>query len=175
MIDYRIRPMEGFDDKLGELVSMLEHARGITLKDISSLSQDDLDYLPDESSNSIGALLMHIASVEFAYQIISFEHRDINKNERLKWEAALELEDKAKDEIKGKPLDYYLNVLSETREKTLSLLKSQKDNWLYEEQNWGTPINNYWMWFHVMEDEISHRGQVRTIKRLLNNKVSVSK
>ncbi|MET3695833.1 uncharacterized protein DUF664 [Bacillus oleivorans] len=173
MIDYRIRENKGYFENMGVLVSMLEHSRAVTLQDISNLSQSDLDYLPEGSSNTIGALLLHIASIEFVHQIITFENRDINDQERSKWGTALELGDKARDEIKGLSLDYYLDVISTTREMTLSLLASKDDNWLFEEKKWdnGIPYNHYWMWFHVMEDEINHRGQIRAIKRhLINNR-----
>ncbi|MGY0693707.1 DinB family protein [Virgibacillus sp. FSP13] len=173
MIDYRIRPKKNFPDKIGELVSMFEHTRDVTLNEISNLSQIDLDYLPNKSSNSIGSLLLHIASIEYVHQIISFEKRDLNERELLKWGTALELGEKARAGIKNNSLHYYLEELSQIREKTLTQLKSKKDDWLYEESKWGNGVsyNNYYLWFHVMEDEINHRGQIRSIKRLLvNNK-----
>lgn len=30
----------------------------------------------------------------------------------------------------------------------------------------GIVYNQYYLWFHVLEDEISHRGQIRTIKEI---------
>lgn len=53
MIDYRIKPVGDFGEKIGELVSMLEHTRTVTLQDIAGLAQGELDFLPDENSNSI--------------------------------------------------------------------------------------------------------------------------
>ncbi|WP_164669702.1 DinB family protein [Virgibacillus doumboii] len=169
MIDYRIRSRDSFTDKIGELVSMLEHTRDVTLSEISNLSQRELDYLPDDSSNSIGALLSHIASIEFVHQVISFEQRDLTGNELSKWGTALELGDNAREVIKEQSLEYYLDELTQVRERTLALLKSKKDSWLFEENEWdnGVSYNNYYLWFHVMEDEINHRGQIRVIKRLL--------
>ena len=171
MIDYRIIPRETFSEKIGELVSMLEHTREVTLSDVSDLSQSDLDYLPDGSSNSIGSLLLHIASIEFVHQIVSNENRDLTENEYMKWRTALELGAKARENVKKHSLDYYLNELHQVRKDTLILLKSKQDSWLAAEKKWGNgiPHNNYYLWFHVMEDEISHRGQIRTIKRLLKN------
>lgn len=32
--------------------------------------------------------------------------------------------------------------------------------------SWGTPTSNYFKWFHVFEDEINHRGQIRLIRKL---------
>ncbi|ANU09515.1 hypothetical protein A1A1_12047 [Planococcus antarcticus DSM 14505] len=171
MIDYRITPTENFAEKTGELVSLLEHTREVTLSDLSDLSQSELDYLPDESGNSIGSLLLHIASVEFVHQIVSSENRDLTESEYLKWRTSLELGDKAREEIQKNSLAYYLNELCQVRQGTLALLKSKQDSWLSEEKKWpnGVPYNNYYLWFHVMEDEISHRGQIRTIKRLLKS------
>ncbi|MBT2641558.1 DUF664 domain-containing protein [Bacillus sp. ISL-41] len=169
MIDYRIKSVGCYSKRIGELVSMLEHTRAVTLKEIKGLTQMDLDYLTDEESNSIGALLMHIASIEFVHQVITFEERDINSKELLKWQAALELGHHARQTIKLNHLDFYLNELALVRERTLSQIKNYNDDWLFEERQWdnGVQHNYYYLWFHVLEDEISHRGQIRLIKRRL--------
>ncbi|KLA31850.1 DinB family protein [Bacillus cereus] len=169
MIDYRIISRENYSNKIGELVTMLEHTRDVTLSEISNLNQSDLDFLPNGSSNTIGSLLSHIAAMEFVHQVISFEKRDLTESEYLKWRISLELGDKAREGIKKQSLDYYLNELSQVRENTLTYLKSKQDIWLFEENKWdnGVSYNNYYLWFHVMEDEINHRGQIRTIKRLM--------
>ncbi|CAG9622948.1 DinB family protein [Sutcliffiella rhizosphaerae] len=169
MIDYRIQSMEDFSPKIGELVSMLQHTRAVTLEEVKNLREEDLDYLVDRSSNTIGSLLFHIASIELVHQVISFEQRDLNEMEQKRWNAALELGEAARDTIIKNPIDYYLNELTKFREKTLTLLSGLDDDWLFKEQKWGNgvPYNNYYLWFHVMEDEINHRGQIRMIKRLL--------
>lgn len=172
MIDYRIVSTNLYANKVGELVSMLEHTRNLTLYEISELTQEELDYLPNDSSNSIASLLLHIASIEFVHQIGSFEHRDLTENETKKWKTALELGTEAKTAIKECSVDYYINELLQVRKTTLQQLASKQDSWLFEENKWenGVPYNNFYLWFHVMEDEISHRGQIRTIQRLLRNK-----
>ncbi|TCI99969.1 DinB family protein [Cytobacillus praedii] len=170
-MDYRIRQRDGFQGKIGELVSMLEYSREVLLNDIKDLDQTDIDFIPFEDANSIGSLLMHIASIDFVHQVITFEKRDLNENEYSRWESALFLGEKARNEIKNRPLNYYLDILFETRERTLTLLSSKNEEWLYEENIWdnGVSHNNFWLWFHVMEDEINHRGQIRLIKRMLLN------
>lgn len=48
--------------------------------------------------------------------------------------------------------------------------KSLKANneWLYEEAPWGgVSANNYFIWFHTFEDELSHRGQIRILRNTL--------
>jgi uncharacterized damage-inducible protein DinB len=169
MIDYRIRNAGDFSQKIGELVSMLEHTRAVTIEEVKGLSEDALDYLADEESNTIGSLLLHIASIEFVHGLISFENRDINELELKQWKSALELGENARKTINNKPIDYYISELSKVRENTLTKLKGLNDEWLFEENKWenGVFYNHYYLWFHVFEDEMNHRGQIRTIKRRL--------
>jgi uncharacterized damage-inducible protein DinB len=169
MIDYRIRNIGEFSQKIGELASMLEHTRAVTLEEIKDLTEEELDYLVDEGSNSIGSLLLHIASIEFVHQVISFENRDINELELKQWKAALELGEGARTTIKENTVHYYINEMAKVREKTLAQFKRLDDEWLFQEKEWenGVPYNNYYLWFHVFEDEINHRGQIRSLKRML--------
>ncbi|MFD2629648.1 DinB family protein [Oceanobacillus kapialis] len=172
MINYQIIGDNNYSEKVGELVWMLQHSREITLKEISDLTQKELDYLTCDSANSIGALLAHINSIEYVHQVISFERRDLTKEEYEKWGNALVLGDRARNSIKFNSVQCYIEELSRVREKTLLYLKGVQDAWLFEENKWdnGVLYNNYYLWFHVMEDEINHRGQIRAIKRLLRNK-----
>jgi hypothetical protein len=57
--------------------------------------------------------------------------------------------------------------MAKTREKTLELFRQLPDSWLYETTPWweNEISNNYFKWFHVFEDELSHRGQMRIIKK----------
>ncbi|GGH77237.1 putative damage-inducible protein DinB [Pullulanibacillus pueri] len=174
MIDYRIMTQEGYTENIGSLVSMLTHSRKVTLSEIADLTPYDLDFLSDEKGNTIGALLLHIAAIEAVHQVISFEKRDFTDEEYAKWGTALTLGEKARREIKGFSGNYYLSQLSEVRKKTLQILQTKTDEWLLEESYWpnGVAYNNYYLWFHVMEDEINHRGQIRTLKRLIATSTS---
>jgi uncharacterized damage-inducible protein DinB len=169
MIDYRIKHIGDFSPKVGELACMLEHTRAVTLDEIKELSEEELDYLIDEGSNSIGSLLLHITSIEFVHQVISFENRDIDELELKQWKSALELGQGARKTINKNSVNYYIDEMSKVREKTLTQFKDLNDDWLFQEKKWGNgvPYNNYYLWFHVFEDEINHRGQIRTIKRML--------
>ena len=77
-IDYRIRSVDGYT-KIGELVSLLEHTRAVTLGEVKNLSVEQLDLIMQSSGNSIGALLKHIAAIEKVHQLISFQDRDFTK------------------------------------------------------------------------------------------------
>ena len=163
---YLIGEFPGFTPQIGRLVSMLNYARHTTISAVAGLGIDELDYLHDAQSNSIGALLSHIAAAEVGYQAASFFGRDLNEQERQEWGAALDLGERARREIRGLELDYYLNRLQQVRAKTLDDLGQRDDQWLEEETSFGSgqKVNNYFKWFHVFGHEINHRGQIRWLR-----------
>ena len=68
--------------------------------------------------------------------------------------------------IRGHEIKYYVQLLQSVREESLKYLGEQGDEWLMSERKWlnGVAHNQYYLWFHVLEDEMSHRGQIRMIK-----------
>lgn len=166
---FLIQDIPGFTPQIGRLVVMMNYARLTTLEAVQGLTPGQLDHQHDARSNTIGALLGHIAAVEVVYQVATFEGRDLNAEERKPWGAFLALGERARREIRGHPLEHYLQMLGDVRKKTLGELARRRDDWLYEQSPfWGAhPTNNYFKWFHVLEDEINHRGQIRWLcKRL---------
>lgn len=162
-----ITAVDGFTPHMGVLVSTMQRCRETTIRWVKDLTIHQLDYLWDENANTIGALLMHIAGVEAAYQEKTFAGRNIlNNPERIKkWRTPIYLGDEARREIRGYPASYYLDELSKMREKTLAQFKKYDDEWLWIESPWNhTHANNYWMWYHVYEDEINHRGEISWLK-----------
>jgi hypothetical protein len=47
---------------------------------------------------------------------------------------------------------------------TLSELGARDDAWLERSLSHVPEMNPHWAWFHVMEDEISHRGQIQWLR-----------
>jgi uncharacterized damage-inducible protein DinB len=164
---FLISDIPGYSSQIGRLVSMMNYARWTTLEEVRNLSTEHLDYLHDPGSNSIGALLLHIAAVEVSYQAATFESRGLNRGEKAEWGVALDLGERARGEIRGYGIDYYIVRLKMVRERTLAAFAERGDDWLYEETPfWGRrPANNYFKWFHVFEDELNHRGQIRWISK----------
>jgi uncharacterized damage-inducible protein DinB len=159
----------GFAPQVGRLLVMLSYARRTTLKAVQGLTMSQLDHVHDSESNSIGALLAHIAAIEMAYQCSTFEQRRLSPAEQAQWGAALELGARGRREIRGQDLGYYLSLLDEVRGNTLRELAGRDDSWLEETTPFwgGHPANNYFKWFHVLEDEVNHRGQIRWLRRRL--------
>jgi len=169
---FLIAEKPGFSPEIGRLVSMMNYVRSTTLSDVAGLSVDALDYLHDSQSNSIGTLLAHIAAAEVGYQAATFYGRGLDEEEKREWGAALELGDRARREIRGHELDYYVDRLRQVREKTLAELARRADEWLEDWTSFssGQRVNNYFKWFHVFGHEISHRGQIRWLKARATNR-----
>jgi hypothetical protein len=167
-----IGPKKGYSPQIGTLVSMMAWMRSTVLRSVRGMSQNDLDFLLDDKANRIGALLMHLAATDRIYQINTFEGnslKDLPDDYMQKWSVAMRLGEPARKAIKGNSLDYYLNLLSETREHTLAEFRKRDDDWLLavdKEWGWG-PTNNYCKWFHVCEHESNHNGQIKMLKSRL--------
>ena len=160
---YEIKPVKGYTDDVGNLVAMLEDLKGRLTGIVSNLDQEETDFLLDDKANRIGAMILHLAATEVYYQKYTFESRQFNEDEGDKWELPLTLGDKAREEFQGKPISYYLAIWDEVRKETLEVLKTKDDKWLSQRARGGS-MNNYWAWFHVMEHQANHIGQIRLIQ-----------
>ncbi len=165
-------PKPGYSPQIGTLVSMLNWMRGVVLESVKGMSQKDLDYLFDANANTIGALLLHLAATETYYGMNTFDGKawsSWSEDVKKKWDIPMDLGEPARKAIKGNNLDYYLDILHDTREHSLAELKKHDDKWLLAVQkdaDWGT-VNNYCKWFHVCEHESNHNGQIKFLAKRL--------
>jgi uncharacterized damage-inducible protein DinB len=171
-------PKPGYSPQVGTLVSMLTWIQPAVTRPVQGITQANLDYLFDANANSIGALLLHLAATETYYQMNTFDGMkwgSWSDAMKQKWDAAMNLGDAGRKTIKGHDLDFYLNALQETRERSLAEFKKRDDAWLMTvDQTWPWgPTNNYCKWFHVCEHESHHAGQIdMLLKRLPGAKPS---
>ena len=164
-----IGPKEGFSPHIGTLVSMMNWMRMAIVRPLEKLKTEQLDYLHDSNSNTIGAMLLHLAATEKYYQLNTFEGMkwgSWNESIKKQWDVPMNLGDAGRRQLKGKNIDYYLAILKEVREKSIAELKKRDDPWLLKaDESWGWgPTNNYCKWFHVVEHESNHNGQIKWIK-----------
>jgi hypothetical protein len=167
-----IGPREGYSPQIGTLVSMMTWMRTAMLRSVKGMTTEQLDFLIDNKANTIGAMLFHLAATDAFYHAHTFGGVDWGKWDNSlneKFGTAMELGDNGRKNIKGNNLDRYLNLLQETREKTLAEFKKRDDQWLLTVDTkwpWG-PTNNYCKWFHVCEHESNHNGQIKFLKSRL--------
>lgn len=167
-------PQPGYSPQVGSFVSMLtwmREANGV-INATKDLTTADLDYLIDPKANTIGALMLHLAATETYYQLNTFEGKKWDSwpdSVKQQWDVAMNLGEPARKNIKGHDRNYYLNILQETRAKTLAEFKKRDDAWLVaadKEFPWG-PTNNLCKWFHVCEHEAHHTGQIAFLRKRL--------
>ena len=160
-----IGPKTGYSPQIGTLVSMLTWMQRQVEASAHGLTQAQLDHQLDDHSNSIGALLLHLAATETYYSLHTFNGMKWGgwpESVAKKWDAAMNLGQAGRDTIKGHDLAYYFNALREVRENSLAEFRKRDDAWLLsvdEKWGWG-PTNNYCKWFHVCEHESHHAGQI---------------
>lgn len=164
-----VGPKKGYSPEIGTLTAMLGFTRMQVLMSTKSLSAEQLDFLLDDKANRIGALLLHLVATETYYQLNTLEGMKWDSwpdTIKQKWDVPMNLGEPARKAIKGNNLDYYLNLLKETREKTFAEFRKRDDKWLMavdKDWPWG-PTNNYCKWFHVAEHESNHNGQIKLLK-----------
>lgn len=154
----KIEPRKGYTPQIGAMVEMLDDLKDRVTRRVKNIDQAQTDFLLDENANSVGAMILHLAATEAIYQKMSFEDRQFNEEENKKWNTALNLGDAGRKELQGKPISYYLDIWSEVRAKTLATLKRKDDAWF--NSNMGMGMNHHWAWFHVMEHQANHMGQI---------------
>ncbi|WP_347551682.1 DinB family protein [Pseudalkalibacillus hwajinpoensis] len=164
-----ISKKDGYAPQISRLISMMNYTRHTIEEEIRGLTIEALDFQLDDRSNSIGMLLHHIASLEKAFQIMTFQNREMTDNEWDELGSGIELGEETRLKVKGNDLDYYWSELCLLRAQTLDAFRKKEDAWLEEvtPYGWDERANNYFKWFHVMGDEISHRGQIWFIQRRL--------
>jgi uncharacterized damage-inducible protein DinB len=165
-----IDQIDGYSKDFSTLICMMNYTRETTIRAVKDLSIEALDFRINGTGNSIGMLLAHFTSVEKFYQFYTVEGAHLSDEEVDQYadtlEPAMSLGEPA-TVINGNPVEFYLEDMEKAREKTLELFRTFPDSWLYETTIWSEelPANNFFKWFHVFEDELSHRGQIRIIKK----------
>lgn len=168
----KIGGIEGASPQIGAMISMLEDLKRRVENTVKNMSKYEVDYLLDKDANRIGALVMHLAAAEAYYQVFTFENREFNAEEEKKWGAALALDQGGRDDFKGHDIQYYLDIYNAVREKTISELKKRDDAWFAEVQK-KYEISNQYCWFHVMEHQSSHLGQILFLKKRIKPELEI--
>lgn len=165
---YMLGPQEGFSPQVGQLLSTMTMMRTWVIQSVENLSIEQLDFQIDEQSNSIGAMLLHLAATERYYQLNTFDNiawGDWDQSIKDEWDLGMNLGEKGRQEIKGHKASYYLDKLKDVRAQTIKEFAKRDDTWIQESEVFfeNMPTNNYCKWFHVCEHESNHRGQIKFI------------
>ena len=168
---YQVVSPASFAPQIGSFVAMLEHCRESVLDSVKDLTPAQLAHQHDVKSNPIGSLLAHVAAVEWFYAVVSVEGKQPLPQEWADWGSYLRLTPATWAATRDQTVEQHVERLTRIRERTLSGLAGKDDGWLE-----GTfrlpwtpePANNRWALYHLLEDELNHRGQIRWLKSRLS-------
>lgn len=152
--------------QIDNMISMLEDLKSRVERILKNLPQEHVDHLHDAKANRFGALVMHLAAAEVYYQKHTFGESIFDKENPKMWKAGLDLGDKGREMFKGKPINYYLDLFTKVRKKTIEELRKKDDIW-FKKVNAGNSMSNQYSWFHVMEHQSSHLGQILFLRKRL--------
>ena len=169
---YLIGPQKGYSPRIGILLSTMTMMRTWVVGTVNNLTQEQLDFQLDDKSNSIGAMLLHLAATERYYQLNTFAEMEWgtwNEDIKAEWDVPMNLGAEAREQIKGYDLDYYLDKLEAVRTVTMEEFAKRDDEWIAKSEPFfnNEPTNNHCKWFHVCEHESNHNGQIKFIKSRL--------
>jgi uncharacterized damage-inducible protein DinB len=167
---YQIGPMNGYNQESGRYWSTMTMMRTWIVRGVENLTVEELDYQIDDQSNSIGAMLLHLAATEKYYQLNTFDEMAWGSwSEEIKkeWDLPMNLGEDGRKQIVGHDINYYLSKLEEVRKVTEKEFAKRDDTWLMKSESFfdNLPTNNHAKWFHVCEHESNHNGQIKFIKK----------
>ena len=167
---YMIGPRKGYSPRVGTLLSTMTMMRAWVVRQVEDLTVEQLDFQIDDKSNSIGAMLWHLAATEKYYQLNTFDKMEWGTwSQEIKdeWDLPMELGERGREEIKGNDIKFYLKKLGDVRKVTEKEFAKRDDDWLMESEPFfgNEPTNNHCKWFHVCEHESNHNGQIKFIKK----------
>lgn len=170
-----MRPAPGYSPLVGAVVSMLNYTRASTIAAVEDLTQSELDHQHDATANPIGSLLAHIAAIEWSFDAGTLGGSPPSDADWAEWGPRFRLGPDAWAAARGRTLDEHLNRLAAVRERTLEGLRAVDDDWLMQHATlpwFREPTTHLWIWYHVMEDELNHRGQIRWLRGRLPGRSS---
>lgn len=167
-------PVAGYGPQVGRYVAQLIEVREDLLHELEGLTVEQIDWHPDEQTESTGTLLLHLDAVEW-----SWIHQDIfgagDDAYPGIWDEAMPIR-VGVPQVQGRPIAAYLEQLAATRARTLEVLRGFTDADLARQVGEGEPPRGMeprsvlytidWIIWHIIEHEATHVGQVELLRRL---------
>ena len=167
---YLIGQQEGYSPQIGTLLSTMTLARQLVIDTVKDLTVEQLDFQIDGQSNSIGAMLLHLAACERYFQLNTFDEMawgTWSKEIKNEWDVPMHLGEKGRKQIKGNDINYYLSKLEEVRSITKKEFAKRDDDWITESESFfeDKPTNKHCKWFHICKHDSNHFGQMKFIMK----------
>jgi uncharacterized damage-inducible protein DinB len=166
---YKIEFGQAKDHSIDYLVGILKDARLTTIQMITKVENSAIDWQFKKGWNTIGALLSHISAIEHYFRIEFIEGRNLTKEENDKWLPAMDMGPYISELLKGLAIEDYIAELENSRAMLIGALQHISFDDFTKRINEYDDVdgsNLAWALFHMVEDEIYHRGQISILQKL---------
>jgi uncharacterized damage-inducible protein DinB len=163
----------GYEPEIGRMVWMLEDTRQLTKAGLVGLADDQLDWTPasaaNSESNSIGALLYHIAAIEADWLYVEVLEAKVFPPELTN----LFPDDIRDDEghlavAHGGGLEAHLLRLDAVRDRLLAAFRGMSLTEFRRERNLPHyTVTPEWVLHHLIQHEVEHRGEIGMLRILM--------
>lgn len=167
-------PVAGYSPQIGRYVAQMTELRQDLLHELDGVAAAQLDWHPDDQTESIATLLLHLDAIEW-----SWIYQDIfgagDEAYPGSWAEAMPIR-MGVPQVQGRPLSTYLDQLAASRARTLEVLRGFTDADLARQVGEGevpagmeprsTLYTIDWIIWHIIEHEAIHVGQVELLRRL---------
>jgi uncharacterized damage-inducible protein DinB len=168
-----VDPVPGYEPEIGRMVRMLEETRQRTKVGLVGLADDQLDWTPasvaHSQTNSIGALLYHIAAIE-----ADWLYAEVLEAEVFSPELTNLFPDDVRDDgghlavARGGGLDAHLLRLDAVRDQVLAAFSGMSLTEFRRERNLPDyTVTPEWVLYHLMQHEAEHRGEIGMLRILM--------
>jgi uncharacterized damage-inducible protein DinB len=148
------------------ILGMKIDTRAQTLRYISEISEEELNWQYAEGWNTISALLQHISACDRWFMIRVLEERDLTDIELAAYNPALEMGEYIVS-LSNKSLVDILSLLDSSFNDFQKVLTEKEEDFFSKIYGQYTEeTDNAWVLFHDIEDEVHHRGQISLIQKL---------
>jgi len=182
-----LRSAEGFRSReAGSFYSQLEDQTRILLETVKSITPQELEWQAEHGMNTIGMLLAHNAIVDvFWTQLAIFgltEHDSMPALGIGMDDDGMPLAPDAgpPDNLRGKPLAYYEDLISRARVYVKDASSKLTDADMEKETTRERPdggrriLNVRWAMYHILEHFAGHRGQIQLLRHLYHASVGAA-
>ena len=160
-----------YSERIAFILGEMEDTRKLLLEQIKDLTQEELDFTPDiDKIETIGTMIFHIVDVENSWMFEAVEGEELDLDI---WKYAFPLRQQLNPRQQTeKPLSYYLDLLTKTRENILKNMEKYTDKDLEKvySNRFGT-FTLEWVLYHNSQHESNHIGQINLLKRIYKHKI----
>jgi uncharacterized damage-inducible protein DinB len=169
-LDLVVRPNAEMAQGPAAAVWMLDDCRSRTLAAVADMTAGEVDELPDGATNSIGAILYHLAGIE-----VDWLYADVLQESYPEWMFELfpwdiREEDGRLTPAPGFTLDDHLDRLATVRQHLVAAVRGMSEEEYRRERRIESGVTTpEWVFHHLRQHEAEHRGQIQSVRSALES------